>query len=440
MRPYLLLLLALVIVLAFPTVAQEETDAPVLTMGSFGAVMRESPSSDADVVSRIDSEEVAILAVNPDESYYLVVFEVEIGWVSSGMTTPVGDLSQLPILVYSTIDDIPQIMIEDSVTLYQLPDAESEVIAEIEEASLYILAIDESEAFLFTVYEGQPAWLSIEALGDDSELDLSELAVIGGEASIEPCFVSTNDAGTVRVRVGFGENRTSVTFLEANTEFEALGQNTDDNGDVWYALDKEIAAPGKSIRGDLAWVLATEVDSTGDCDALPIMRAEEVLAPPPTPDPGGVEPGGESSPGSENSLTVIVPAASAWFDTGITVSAGQSLVFSASGLVNIFPQCEAFRASGTIAAIGPDHDCSQWLVGPGGNRNQIISNSEGGLLLVGSPNGALIARIGNTQTFLVSTSGTFTATSSGTLHLRVNDSYPEPANNTGSFTVTITIQ
>lgn len=63
------------------------------------------------------------------------------------------------------------------------------------------------------------------------------LRLAAQEESPANCTVSTDQARTVRVRVGFGENRTVVTFLPIDTEFAVVGQNTDDSGATWYALD-----------------------------------------------------------------------------------------------------------------------------------------------------------------------------------------------------------
>ena len=52
--------------------------------------------------------------------------------------------------------------------------------------------------------------------------------------------------------------------IRLNIDFEVLGQNKDSNGATWYALDKEVAAPGKSIRGEVAWVVAELSRSSTD--------------------------------------------------------------------------------------------------------------------------------------------------------------------------------
>ena len=91
----------------------------------------------------------------------------------------------------------------------------------------------------------------------------------------EACTVSTTDANTVRVRVGPGNNRTSINFLATDTSFEVLGQSEDDGGNIWYQLDKEEASPGRAINE--AWILANEVDSAGDCASVGEASAPPVI-------------------------------------------------------------------------------------------------------------------------------------------------------------------
>ena len=77
------------------------------------------------------------------------------------------------------------------------------------------------------------------------------------------CVVSTPNAETVLVRVGPGFNRTQIDFLPADTPLTVLGLSQDDNGNVWYQVDRELAAPGKDIEE--AWVLSTNVERSAGC-------------------------------------------------------------------------------------------------------------------------------------------------------------------------------
>ena len=118
----------------------------------------------------------------------------------------------------------------------------------------------------------------------------------------QACFVSTDTFNAASVHVGPGNNRTSVTFLEVDVEYEALGQNEDGEGVIWYQLDKEEVAPGRAINE--AWVSSDEVDTTGDCDNIGETSAPPIIPitnrPPETPEPQGdnssQEPVEESEP------------------------------------------------------------------------------------------------------------------------------------------------
>ncbi|MBL8133438.1 MAG: hypothetical protein JNL42_16375 [Anaerolineae bacterium] len=99
----------------------------------------------------------------------------------------------------------------------------------------------------------------------------------------EPCTVSAAARDTARLRVGPGENRGAIAFLPPNTPVTATGSFTEDDGDLWYQLDKEEAMPGTSANE--LWVAAEEVETAGDCavvgaaDAPPVIPG--VVAPPP---------------------------------------------------------------------------------------------------------------------------------------------------------------
>jgi hypothetical protein len=123
-----------------------------------------------------------------------------------------------------------------------------------------------------------------------------ESAVAGGGAlepvsvSAEPCEVSTGSADTVRLRVGPGENRTSVAFLPEGRDFEVTGRAIADDGSEWFRLNKEEAAP--QTAANEIWVARDEIIEQGDCDAVVDVNAPPVVpiinapAAPPTSAPG----------------------------------------------------------------------------------------------------------------------------------------------------------
>jgi len=91
------------------------------------------------------------------------------------------------------------------------------------------------------------------------------------------CFVSTGDTRTIRVRVGPGENRTSVTFLPEDVDVPVIGQTEDDDGNLWYQVDKEIAAPGRAINE--AWIAADNdaLETEGDCEDIADASAPPII-------------------------------------------------------------------------------------------------------------------------------------------------------------------
>lgn len=80
------------------------------------------------------------------------------------------------------------------------------------------------------------------------------------------------------VRVGPGNNRTGITFLDFDIEYDVLAYSVDERGVIWYELDREAAAPGRLI--EQAWVSSEEVLTDGDCtdlelgDATPLIPIE----------------------------------------------------------------------------------------------------------------------------------------------------------------------
>lgn len=119
----------------------------------------------------------------------------------------------------------------------------------------------------------------------------------------EACTVSTDQARTVSLRVGPGFNRTSVAFLPDGEDFDVLGQSSDDEGNVWYQLDKAQAAPTTSANE--IWVLSDEVTTQGDC-----ISVADADAPPIVPiTQGGGSSGGGSQGGGDPGAQ---PAAGGW--------------------------------------------------------------------------------------------------------------------------------
>jgi hypothetical protein len=146
-----------------------------------------------------------------------------------------------------------------------------------------------------------------------------------GEMTATPeksCTVSTADARIVQVRVGPGENRTSVTFLPADIEVEVTGQTADDNDNLWYQVDKEVAAPGRAINE--AWVLAETVITSGSCDDVTDTAAPPIIPIITRPTPAASEADSEASGDSDEPApaTDIKPNDGLW-----TLSWGPTITF-----------------------------------------------------------------------------------------------------------------
>ena len=107
----------------------------------------------------------------------------------------------------------------------------------------------------------------------------------------------------------------------------------------------------------------------------------------------------------DNSFSVDVEVTTTWTDSGIEVTAGDTLFIRAHGSVSD-------GASGWDGLFGPEG---------------IIRGQAGGCVscpLVGFPQGALIARIGEGAPFYVGSFSSFSCESSGVLYLGVNDDSP----------------
>lgn len=95
----------------------------------------------------------------------------------------------------------------------------------------------------------------------------------GSTATGEACTLSTDQSNTVQIRVGPGSNRTVIAFLPAGVGYDALGQTTDGDGNVWFSVPKEEVAPTKAVNE--TWVAGDSVDQSGDC-----ANVVDALAPP----------------------------------------------------------------------------------------------------------------------------------------------------------------
>jgi hypothetical protein len=425
----------LLVVVQSTFINAQDDEAPIVQVGSFRRIkLFDTPSEDADELVSILNLQVPIVGVSPDDAWYLVDYEGQLGWIRRCATqcSTKGDLSGIPVLEVGSVTELPTLNVLQ-VSLYLMSDSTSEVVEQINDTSLPILALSDDEEFYLVTYNGGMGWVLVDLPSNTVEGNLDNLSVVSLPDPIEPCIVSTDQARTVSVRVGFGTNRGVSTFLATDTDFEVLGQNTDGDDAIWYALDKEEAAPSKSINGDVVWVVATEVDSSGDCDQVDVVSATFVKPLPPQ--------SLSDEPASQSELLaqITVPGNPIWIDSGIRVTVGQTYNITASGFVNVWNMCETNK-SGRSAYV----DCADMTMGPDGGFSIItaIPYVDDRYNLYPMPNemlGALIARIGNGSPFVVGSNYTFTAQVEGTLWFLVNDA-DWVLDNSGSFTVTITLQ
>lgn len=197
-------------------------------------------------------------------------------------------------------------------------------------------------------------------------------AVTGTTATVAQkivdCTISTNRDDTVQVRVGPGENRTSIVFLSAGPSFKVLGQAKASDGSLWWKLDKAQVAPDKAVNE--VWVKQNDVASKGDCEDV-----VDVNAPPIVPIVNGAPPA-NSSGGNTNPPPAggNVPQAGSWV---IIYSSGKASCFGTETIdvaVDLPPQAIGVSVSGST--INLDGDI---LTRIGGNTYQGIGQiSENG--------------------------------------------------------------
>lgn len=416
-------LLILLLVQGTSVIAQ---DAPIVVVGRFATILS-SPDKESDSLGRPPQARLIVTGITTDEEFYRADIDGGIAWIFQGEALEIeGDLSAVPRLDPGDANDIPVFTPETEVSLYDSPNEDAKIVLDVENEALYILAMSEMEDFYLVLYQGQLAWLAIEAVEDNGKVegDLEDIPILSNAP--EPCFVSTDKAQTVRLRVGYGENRTSVTFLAANTEFTVQGQNEDAEGRVWYALAKEDAAPTKSLIDPYVWLLASDVIETGDCDVHEIVETSGPRPPanlPPTND----EPATEGA----NSITVVVSSQVVWVDTSISLAAGQSFSVSATGLANL---CGTSDNPNCI-----DDPAVNRQIGPEGNLGwERCEGQYAPCQLMPGIYGALVGRVGGGSSFHIGTGGNFVANADGALQLGFNDH--KFWDNTGSYTVTINVK
>lgn len=153
-----------------------------------------------------------------------------------------------------------------------------------DEVNIVVVLSDGKVGFL-TLFagKGQRKALAGRITAIISSFDNTLAATEAAQAPGAPCLVSADKANTAQLRVGPGTNRGAIAFLPASVNVTVTGRIVLDNGDVWYQLNKDEAAPGGTAASEL-WVSADQVTATGDCEHVGETSAPPVIpnsAPPP---------------------------------------------------------------------------------------------------------------------------------------------------------------
>lgn len=123
-----------------------------------------------------------------------------------------------------------------------------------------------------------------------------------------------------------------------------------------------------------------------------------------------------------------------WQESDIMLTAGQTFTVTASGNINMWPNCEETKDEQGF----PGFDCSQTAaVGP--NGTDAFSPGLEDYPLPGANTLALVGRVGNSNVFLIGEGGMFVAPQSGPLLLAINDTAYWKQDDQGIFIVTVNV-
>jgi hypothetical protein len=200
---------------------------------------------------------------------------------------------------------------------------EYELDDEIYDQISYLIEFEEDTYGLMTFW-GYPNALELqepqflEILATFLPPGATASAEAASEASGAACFVSTESANTVQLRVGPGYNRASVLFLPAGEDFTVIGTNTTDEGDEWFQLNKDEVVPD-SAANEL-WVLREDVEETGDCDIVGSASAPPIVPISAQPPPANT--GGDTTTAPVDTTGLITPTPGYWtWNIGATTDA-----------------------------------------------------------------------------------------------------------------------
>jgi hypothetical protein len=181
------------------------------------------------------------------------------------------------------------------------------------------------------------------------------------------------------------------------------------------SADTLVMRDGRRIQGQLVAVRDGTIDFDGPRGRVRVDRSDITRIELDDSDfnrPGS-NPGTPSRPSGLREREINVDAKAAWTDTGLTVRAGQTVYFNASGRVR----------------WGPGRQD-----GPAGEKGSPRNESRP---MPSRPSAALIGRIGESQDYFLigDDTGPIRVRESGRLFLGTNDDYLQ--DNSGSFRVTV---
>ncbi|MEO1286733.1 MAG: fasciclin domain-containing protein [Chloroflexota bacterium] len=235
--------------------------------------------------------DIVVAATEADEAQFTVLLDLV---VEAELVEALSD-TDAELTVFAPTDEAFATLLEEADL--SLDDVTSDVdtltnILLYHVAAGIALSSDLEDGMEIEMLNGATVTVSIDdetvTINDSAEVVMADIEASNGVIHVidavllpppaevaEACVVNTDSADTVRVRVGPGVNRTSVTFLPAGQDFEVLGVFDDEDGSTWFQLVKEDAAPGRAINE--AWIAADDVNSTGDCDNIASTDAPPII-------------------------------------------------------------------------------------------------------------------------------------------------------------------
>lgn len=242
-----------------------------------------------DTTSTFEFEESGASVTFPEDWEQIVGEAGELQLATDGISMMVYDSASIASLLESEDIESPEDLLMASLDTQTIDDeaeldADNIKVVEFGDREVARLAFETDEAtgaIIALPMSDESLGLVMFAITSDDSDDVSPIVdeviasfdVGGSVATGEACTLSTTQSNTVQIRVGPGTHRTVIAFLPANIDFDALGQTTDDDGNVWFSVAKEEVAPTKSANE--TWVASDGVDQSGNCTGV-----VDALAPP----------------------------------------------------------------------------------------------------------------------------------------------------------------